>query len=480
METTGGREKKLGVAALVAIVLGSSIGSGIYDLPADMTQAASPGAAIVAWVISGIGMLMLCIATSRLYDKHPDVKGIYGFATKGFGKYCGFISGWSYYISALVANVAFATMLMACLGYFFPVLGDGSNLLSVIVASLCTWALYFIVSRGVESAAFLNTIVTICKMIPLFVFVVAAILCFNSGIFTADFWGTLSGNFSLIGEGNVLDQCQNSLVVILWVFIGVEAAAMMSDRAKSKSVANRATIIGVISLIAIYMLISLLPYGMMPREQIAELGSPVLAYLLESAVGPWGNVLVEIGMIVSIAGAWLSWTIIPAEVSQCMAEDGILPARFAQLNRKGAPQFGLLVMSAITQFFLITVLISEDAYLFCYTIAACGVLITWSLVMYYQLKSALVGKMKPFGSNLAIGVVGALYFTWAIVFGAGTMMLLELLTVAVGTVLYVISRMQEGCDKAHLFTRGEWVLLAVVCVGAVAAIGLLATGVIVI
>lgn len=479
-EKASAENRKLGVLPLVAIVLGSSIGSGIYDLPSDMSAASAPGPALIAWLISGAGMLCMCLATARLFAVHPTVRGIYGFATEGFGKFCGYVSGWGYYVAALVANVAFATMLMICLSYFFPILGDGANVASLVLASLCTWALFFIVNRGIESATILNAAVTVCKIVPLFVFVVAGIACFNAGVFTADFWGTFGANMAE-GEGaGIAEQCQNCLVVILWVFVGVEAAAMMSDRAKSKSVAGRATILGVVCLLAIYILISMIPYGMMPREELAALPSPILAYLLEAAVGPWGTVLVMVGMIISISGAWLSWTIIPAEVSQGMAQDGLLPGKFAKLNRHGAPTFGLLIMTVVTQLFLFSLIISQDAYLFCYSLAACAGLLTWAFVCFYQVKYCLLNPGGRRVSGLVIGLVGSAFFIWAIIFGAGPRFLLGCLIVIVGLPLYCFARVKGGTALRDVFTKAEAALIVLFALGAVVAVALIAGGALVV
>ena len=473
--------KKLGVAALVAIVVSSSIGSGIFDLPADMCAAASPGAATLAWIISGVGMLALCLSITNLYEKQHDARGIYGFATNGFGHYCGFVSGWSYYLSALIANVGFATMLMACIGNFIPLFEGGANIPSIVVASIILWVLYLLVNNGVESAAALNAIITICKLVPLAVFAIFAMLCFKFDVFTADFWGTLSGNFVLAGDDGVLAQCQNSLMVVMWVFIGVEGAAMMSDRAKSKAVANRATILGLISLLIIYIFISMLPYGMMTRAEMAKLGTPAVAYLLEYAVGPWGSIFINLGMIISIAGCWLSWTIIPAEVSMQMAQDGLLPRRFAEVNKKGAPQFGLLFMSAVTQVFLLSLLISADAYTFCYTIASCGALVTWAFVAFAQLKDAIVGDGKARAKNIAIGIIGTIFFLWAIIFGGSYTFLLIFLVNLLGTALFAYVRTKEcGENIAAIFKGWDAVLLVLAIIGSIASIVLLANGIIVI
>lgn len=158
--------KKLGFGALVALVISSSIGSGIFGIASDMADTTSPGAALIAWVITGIGVAMLCLSLTNLMNKRPELSGIFVYAEEGFGPFGGFISSWGYWLSAWLGNVAFATMLMSAVGYFFPVFEDGSNLISILTASIVLWLMFYLVNRGIESAAALNTIITICKLVP--------------------------------------------------------------------------------------------------------------------------------------------------------------------------------------------------------------------------------------------------------------------------------------------------------------------------
>lgn len=104
-----------------------------------------------------------------------------------------FISGWAYWLSAWLGNLVFVTMLMSAIGTFIPVFKGGSNLPSIIVAIIFCWALTFLVNNGVESASFVNTIGTFCKVVPLIMFV---IISFKSGMFTADFWGRVANKLS--------------------------------------------------------------------------------------------------------------------------------------------------------------------------------------------------------------------------------------------------------------------------------------------
>ena len=79
---------------------------------------------------------MLSLSFNNLLLKKPELNGIFSYAEEGFGKFGGFISGWGYWLSAWLGNVAFATMLMSTLSYFFPIFGNGQNIASIIGASI--------------------------------------------------------------------------------------------------------------------------------------------------------------------------------------------------------------------------------------------------------------------------------------------------------------------------------------------------------
>ncbi len=175
---------------------------------------------------------MLSLSLNNLVMKRPDLEGVFAYAEAGFGRYAGFISGWGYWLSSWLGNVAFATVMMSSIGYFFPIFKSGQNLASILVASIVSWILTYIVNRGVESAAILNAIVTICKLIPLFTFIVFAIILFKGNLFTAMFWNNVSGHFD--GGQGIAMQIKNCMMVMMWVFVGIEGAAMMSSRAKKK------------------------------------------------------------------------------------------------------------------------------------------------------------------------------------------------------------------------------------------------------
>jgi len=159
--------KKVGFFGLAAIVLGSMIGGGVFNLPSNMAHGAALGSVIIAWIITGFGMYFLAQTFKGLSDTRPDLSsGIYSYAAEGFGKYVGFNSAWGYWLSASIGNVSFAILLIQAFGYFFPVFLSGNNWQSILVGSVFIWVMNMIVRQGVKGAAILNTISTVAKLAP--------------------------------------------------------------------------------------------------------------------------------------------------------------------------------------------------------------------------------------------------------------------------------------------------------------------------
>src|SRR5690242_21270936 len=150
---------KLALLPLIALVVGSMIGGGVFNLPSDMSRAASPGAIIIGWLITGIGMLMLAFVYQSLAVRKPALNaGPYAYAKAGFGPFVGFNSAWGYWISAWVGNVSYAVIVFSALSYFFPAFGDGNTWQAVLGASILLWAIHFLILAGIRQAAIVNTI----------------------------------------------------------------------------------------------------------------------------------------------------------------------------------------------------------------------------------------------------------------------------------------------------------------------------------
>lgn len=299
------RRHGINLFGLIALVVSSSIGSGVFALSTDISAAAAPGPALVAWLITGIGFMGLATTFGRLSLVKPELDGIVAYARAGFGPFVGFISGWGYWLSIWIGNVAFGVMLVTAIGYFYPPFAGNLGLGGVLFISVVKWLIVALVNRGIEAASVINAIVMVCKLVPIFAFIASMVIMFRLDVFTADFWGTLANNVES-GPGPVSSQIINCFMVMMWVFVGMEGASVLGHRAARKSDVSRATVLGCTALVIIYVAASILPYGFLTREELMMLGSPSMPYIFERVVGPWGGAFISAGLIISIFGAWLS------------------------------------------------------------------------------------------------------------------------------------------------------------------------------
>lgn len=469
--------QKITLPALIALVISSAIGAGIFDLPTTFAKVATPGPVMLAWFITGIGILMLALSLNHLVLNKPELTGVSAYAQAGFGDFAGFISGWGYWLSAWLGNVAFASIMMSAFGYFVPSLKSGNSLSAIVFASIISWGLTLLVTRGVESAAVINTIVTICKLIPLFAFIVVALLSFDAGIFTEHFWVNFQTNmhnqalFTSATTSGIIDQVKGCILSMMWVFVGVEGAAMMAGRAQKKSDAGRATMIGLLSLLMLYVVISLLPYGYLTQTQLLKLHHPALVYLFKNLVGDFGGAFISIGLIISIMGSWLSWTMLPVEATSLMAHQKLLPQWFGRLNAAKAPANSLWLTQILVQGFLISLLFTKEAYNFAYSLCTAAIVVCYVLVGAYELK---LGYQQRQFHIIMPGFITCLFEITAIAMAG--LQLLWLCTIAylLGFALYIKAKHENH----QTMKRYEWVSMGVVSGIAISAIGALISGLI--
>ena len=462
---------KLRLGALVALVVGSMIGGGIFSLPQNMAASADVGAVLIGWVITAIGMLTLAFVFQTLANRKPDLDGgVYAYAKAGFGDYMGFSSAWGYWISAWLGNVGYFVLLFSTLGYFFPIFGEGNTPAAVIGASVLLWAVHFLVLRGIKEAAFINLVTTVAKVVPLVLFVLIALFAFKLDIFTADIWGVKNPDL-----GSVMNQVRNMMLVTVWVFIGIEGASIFSSRAEKRSDVGKATVIGFITVLLFLMLVNVLSLGIMTQPELAKLQNPSMAAVLEHVVGHWGAVLISVGLIISLLGALLSWVLLCAEIMFAAAKDHTMPEFLRKENANHVPVNALWLTNAMVQVFLVITLFSASTYLSLIYLATSMILVPYLWSAAYALLLAVRGEtyesaLRERKKDLFIGAIALIYAVWLLYAGGTKYLLLSALLYAPGAILFAKAKHELG---KPIFTNVEKLIFAAVVIGAlVAAYGL--------
>ncbi|WP_064106825.1 arginine-ornithine antiporter [Pseudomonas fluorescens] len=462
---------KLKLGALVALVVGSMIGGGIFSLPQNMAASADVGAVLIGWAITAVGMLTLAFVFQTLANRKPDLDGgVYAYAKAGFGDYMGFSSAWGYWISAWLGNVGYFVLLFSTLGYFFPIFGEGNTVAAVIGASVLLWAVHWLVLRGIKEAAFINLVTTVAKVVPLVLFVLIAVFAFKLDIFTADIWGLKNPDL-----GSVLNQVRNMMLVTVWVFIGIEGASIFSARAEKRTDVGKATVIGFITVLLFLVLVNVLSLGIMTQPELAKLQNPSMAAVLEHVVGHWGAVLISVGLIISLLGALLSWVLLCAEIMFAAAKDHTMPEFLRRENANHVPANALWLTNAMVQLFLVITLFSASTYLSLIYLATSMILVPYLWSAAYAVLLAVRGEtyqnaLAERRKDLAIGAIALIYAVWLLYAGGIKYLLLSALLYAPGAILFAKAKRELG---KPIFTSVEKLIFAAVVTGAlVAAYGL--------
>ncbi|MEA5451522.1 basic amino acid/polyamine antiporter [Leptolyngbya sp. CCNP1308] len=460
-------KQTLSVWALTALVVGSMVGAGIFTLPSAFGRATGVVGGLIAWAIAGVGMLMLAFVFQNLAQRKPELdSGVFIYAKAGFGNYIGFLAALAFWASTCVGNVSYFVLIKSTLGTFFPVFGDGNTVQAVAVSSVIIWLFHFMILRGVQQATGLNTIVTIAKIVPILVFLFILLFAFNPEVFMANLLG---------GEGYsepLWQQVRNTMLVTVFVFIGIEGASIYSRYAEKRSDVGVATVLGFVGVLCLLILVTMLPFGLLPRAELAELRNPSMAGALEVVVGRWGNIFVSIGLIISVLGAYLAWTLFAAEVPFMAAKNNLMPNFLNHENAQKVPSRSLWMTNIVVQSFLIVTLFAQNAFTLALELTSAMSLIPYLLVAAFALKLALTRETyetEPSGRNreLVISIVAVLYSILMLVAGGLEKLLLAALILVPGTVLFFLSRREQGL---RVFGFWELVLFTVTAIAAITAL----------
>ena len=466
-------KQTISVWALTALVVGSMVGAGIFTLPAAFGRATGVVGGLIAWAIAGVGMLMLAFVFQNLAQRRPDLdSGVFIYAKAGFGHYIGFLAALAFWASTCVGNVSYFVLIKSTLGTFFPIFGDGNTVQAVAVSSVIIWLFHFMILRGVQQATGLNTIVTIAKIVPILVFVFILLFAFDPQVFAANWLG---------GEGYsepLWQQVRSTMLVTVFVFIGIEGASIYSRYAEKRSDVGVATVLGFVGVLCLLIMVTVLPFGLLPRAELAALRNPSMAGALEVVVGRWGNIFVSIGLIISVLGAYLAWTLFAAEVPFMAAKSNLMPNFLNHENAQKVPSRSLWMTNIVVQSFLIITLFAQNAFTLALELTSAMSLIPYLLVAAYALKLALTRETYEQDasrriSEMIISLVATAYAILMLVAGGLEKLLLAALILAPGTILFFLARREQN---SRVFGFWELVVFTVTVIAALTALYGFATG----
>jgi len=417
------KTQKVGLITATSLVVGNMIGAGIYVLPA--TLAGYGSVTIIGWVLTALGAIVL----AKIFGNFSKIivnksGGPYTYTREGFGDFIGFLVAWGYWICLWVGNAAIVIAIIGALSFFFPVL-ETNKLLSVGVGLAFIWFFSWINSRGVKESGRIQVITTIMKLLPLVLIILVGAFMFDVDNFP---------EFNLTGESN-LTTIPLVATLTLYAFLGLECATIPAENIKNpEKIVPKATMYGTIISTVIYILSTVVLFGMLPIDILQNSPAP-FAEASKLIGGEFAGYFVAAGAAVSAIGALNGWILVSGQIPMATARDKLFPRIFKKENSKGAPAVAIVIGSLLTS----AVMLMNFSESLVDQFEIIVLLTTFTALVPYLFTSASYAlviiehrfHLPGRGKSVILAGLGISYSLWAI-FGSGQV------TVFYGTLLLLL------------------------------------------
>jgi len=329
-------KRELGLTAAVAIVVGNCIGSGIFTSAASLAAASNPKTAILAWIITSVGSLLIALSFASLGTAMPRTGGPIVYTRAAFGDFAGFLIAWTYWIGAWVGNAAIITAFMLYFTYFVP--AAASPIIAFLLTSGVLWFFTIINILGVKGAGRVSVITTILKVGALVVFVIIAAMHFNPAMLSTVSSAKVAG----------ISTLPAAIAIALWAFVGIESATIPAGEIKNpeKNI-RKSTVYGTLIAATIYIIVSVVGMGVLDQSTLAISNAPLADIINKATGGTWGGNFIALGAIVSALGASSGWILTTARSAFGASQDKLFPAFFAKIHPKYLTPVTSLIVSGL-------------------------------------------------------------------------------------------------------------------------------------
>ncbi len=360
--------RALGVPALAANIVNSTIGAGIFVLPALVAKglgAAAPFAFIACALAMVLFVTCFAIAGSRV----SLTGGLYAYVEVAFGRYLGFLAGVLYGITAISAVAGVGNVLVNSVAGLIPSLG---NPVVRVVVMFFVYALLAIINiRSVRAGAGAVGAVTVAKLLPLLLFICVGIFFIHPANIG---WPSWSGSKAL----------GDTVLRLIFAFVGIEVALIPSGEVKNPArTVPRAIYIALGVTTVLYLMIQIVAQGTLGGDLANHPNTP-LAEAASQFLGSAGRTILVIGAAISAFGFITSDILSSPRMLFAVGRDGVLPAWFAHVHpRYRSPDVAIAAYATIA--FILSVcstfeglvVLSDVAVLLMYLLCCAGV---WSVV----------------------------------------------------------------------------------------------------
>jgi basic amino acid/polyamine antiporter, APA family len=443
-ERATAKARALGLTSATGLVTGSIIGTGVFTMPAVLAGAGTSSLLVLG--VIAIGATLLAVLFGQLTRRVPNADGgLYAYARHEFGDFAGYLTGWCYWIQAWAGNAAIVSAWVFYVDALFGISPSGLGNWGIALTGL--WIPAAINLAGVRQMAWFQNLTVVLKFLPLLFVAVAGWFFVSAANF---------GPFNASG-GSLYDAIGIAAGVALFSFIGVEVAAITAKRVRDpKRNVGRASVLGTAASALLYVAVSAVVMGLVAHKTLAGTGAPfVNAFGTIFGHSEWAGKLIAALAVVSGIGALNGWTLVTAEVSRAVADDGLFPRAFGWTDKKGTAWFGIVlaaVLPSVLMLWAYTTATGLTVFTELVALAVVMVAIPYLFSACAQLSWLVSGRRTVHGwllvRDLAITGASVLFSLW-VTFAAGYQAVyLAVLAVLVGVIIYAFMNPRRAEERA--------------------------------
>ena len=324
--------RAIGVPGLAANIVNSTIGAGIFVLPALVAKGLGP-AAPLAFVACAIAMVLFVTCFAIAGSRVSLTGGLYAYVEVAFGRYVGFLAGALYCLTAISAVAGVVNVCVDSIAGLIPFLSN--PFMHVLAIFLVYGALVAINIRGVREGASAVAFVTIAKLLPILVFLCVGVFFIRPVNIAWPGWP----DSKALGD---------SVILLMFAFVGIEVGLIPSGEVKNPArTVPRAAYFALLTTTIIYITIQLVAQGTL-GPNLANYPKSPLAEAAATFLGDFGRTILLAGATISAFGFTTSDILSSPRMIFAFGRDGVLPAWFAHVHpRYRSPDVAIVAYTAL-------------------------------------------------------------------------------------------------------------------------------------
>ncbi|PKL60969.1 MAG: amino acid transporter [Methanomicrobiales archaeon HGW-Methanomicrobiales-2] len=335
-----GLQRGLSQFDLTNIIVGAIVGADIYIASALTAGLVGPFS-IVLWAVAGLFAATIAMVFAYCSYYVPRVGGPFAYVSEAFDDFYGFLTGWSMWIAELLALPVFAIAFANYLQALVPL----TPAAEVAVRALFVAGLTLVNIVGVRAAGRLNDVLTLIKLSPLLLLIVAGF-----GVFVVRPETVIGNYIPLLPLG--LQNAAHALILVFWAYAGFELGTLPAGEVENpKKAIPRAIITGMLIVGFFYLATNFVLFGLVNWTELSQSTVP-LVVAGTALFGSAGALIMTVGALFSVAGSDESGMLGSARLAYAMAIDGLFPRAFAKVHPRYNTPYVVLIVQGVIAFVL--------------------------------------------------------------------------------------------------------------------------------